>query len=215
MSKLQAWFGGTFDPVHPGHLQPVQSLAKLIGISKVMLMPNHVPPHRPQPEASPQQRVAMLKIASAGNDLFAIDTRELNKTTPSWTLESLRQIRAEKGDSPVAFIIGQDALLTLHHWHCWTELTRLCHLLVCMRPGYPDKHPDASVQHWIEQHITQNIATLHNTAYGHIFMAETPRLAISATEIRYRLHQGLPCDDILAAGVLDYIRQTGLYRGQN
>ncbi len=214
MSKLQAWFGGTFDPIHLGHIQSVQHLAQQIGLSKVMLMPNHVPPHRPQPQANAQQRLAMLEIATAGNELFAIDTRELNKDTPSWSVESLRQIRQEQGDAPLAFIIGQDALLTLNHWHCWTELPRLCHLLVCVRPGYPHVHPDGQIQQWIDQHRTTDLQTLQHQSSGHIYLAATPPFAISATEIRHRLQQGKACDDMLPAGVAEYIRQTGLYRHQ-
>jgi nicotinate-nucleotide adenylyltransferase len=134
---LEALFGGTFDPIHFGHLKPVEVLAAQVGLKKVTLLPNNVPPHRPQPEASPSQRVEMVRLAIADLPLFDLDLREMQRDTPSFTLETLTELRAERGDDqPLAFIIGQDSLLTLHKWHRWEELLSLCHLLVCKRPGY-------------------------------------------------------------------------------
>jgi len=137
MSELQALFGGTFDPIHFGHLRPVEALAQQTGLQRVTLLPNNVPPHRPQPEASAAQRVDMLRCAIAGLPLFDIDTRELARDTPSWTVTTLEAWRAERGAAqPLGFIIGQDSLLSLASWHRWQDLLSLCHLLVCQRPGY-------------------------------------------------------------------------------
>ncbi|MBI3310128.1 MAG: nicotinate-nucleotide adenylyltransferase [Serratia liquefaciens] len=134
---LHALFGGTFDPIHYGHLRPVEALAAEVGLNRVTLLPNHVPPHRPQPEANAQQRLKMVELAIAGNPLFAVDDRELHRTTPSYTIETLEAIRKERGAAlPLAFIIGQDSLLTLHKWHRWQSLLDTCHLLVLARPGY-------------------------------------------------------------------------------
>ena len=107
MASLQALFGGTFDPIHYGHLQTVEALARQVGLRQVTLLPNNVPPHRPQPEASAAQRVAMVELAIADRPLFNLDTRELARQTPSWTVETLEQLRAERGAAqPLAFIIG-------------------------------------------------------------------------------------------------------------
>ena len=101
-------YGGTFDPVHYGHLKPVEILANLIGLQRVIIMPNNVPPHRPQPEATSEQRKAMLALAIADKPLFTLDERELRRDTPSWTSQTLREWRAEQGPmQPLAFIIGQ------------------------------------------------------------------------------------------------------------
>ena len=113
MSKLQALFGGTFDPIHYGHLKPVEILANQIGLSRVIIMPNNVPPHRPQPEATSEQRKLMVELAIADKPLFVLDERELRRDTPSFTADTLQQWRQEQGaDKPLAFIIGQDSLLT-------------------------------------------------------------------------------------------------------
>ncbi|MGV2399119.1 MAG UNVERIFIED_CONTAM: nicotinate-nucleotide adenylyltransferase, partial [Klebsiella aerogenes] len=113
MTQLQAMYGGTFDPVHYGHLKPVEILANQIGLSRVIIVPNNVPPHRPQPEATSAQRVHMLELAIADKPLFVLDERELQRDTPSWTAQTLQEWRQEQGpEQPLAFIIGQDSLLT-------------------------------------------------------------------------------------------------------
>ncbi|WP_072137872.1 nicotinate-nucleotide adenylyltransferase [Pantoea ananatis] len=212
MSDLHALFGGTFDPVHFGHLRPVETLAGQIGLSRITLLPNNVPPHRPQPEASPQQRVAMLECAIRDLPLFDIDTRELQRDTPSWTVDTLEALRAERGVQPLGFIIGQDSLLSLEKWHRWQELLSLCHLLVCKRPGYPTEMASPAMQRWLNRHVTQDSQQLHQRPAGAIWLAETPLYAISATEIRQRRHQHLACDDLLPASVITYIDRAGLYR---
>jgi len=212
MSELCALFGGTFDPVHYGHLHPAEALAHQVGLKTVTLMPNNVPPHRPQPEASAAQRLAMLQCAISDRPLFDIDTRELQRTTPSWTVTTLASLRQERGgQQPLAFIIGQDSLLSLHQWHRWQELLSLCHLLVCKRPGYAAEMASPALQQWLEQHQTQDIAALHQTPAGHIWLADTPLYDISATEIRQRRHRGQSCSELLPAAVIDYIDRHNLY----
>lgn len=108
MKSLQALFGGTFDPVHYGHLKPVEILANLIGLSRVIIMPNNVPPHRAQPEASGEQRQRMVELAIADKPLFSLDERELKRDTASYTAQTLKEWREEQGpEVPLAFIIGQ------------------------------------------------------------------------------------------------------------
>ena len=212
-AKLQAIYGGTFDPIHYGHLNSVTALAEQISLSQVIIMPNNVPPHRPQPEASSEQRKKMVELAIADKPLFALDCRELEHTTPSWTVETLEQIRAEKDhQQPLAFIIGQDSLLSLAHWHRWEELLSLCHLLVCQRPGYPLTMETSELQQWLDTHRTHSIDQLHQHPAGKIFIAPTPLYDIAATTIRQRLESGKSCDDLVPAPVLDFIHQQHLYR---
>ncbi len=212
MSELHALLGGTFDPVHFGHLHPAEALAEQIGLARVLLLPNNVPPHRPQPEASPTQRVDMLRCAIRDRPLFDIDTRELMRETPSWTVATLEELRAERSpQQPLGFIIGQDSLLALSGWHRWQELLSLCHLLVCKRPGYPAEMGSPEMQRWLEENLAASQQQLHQQPAGFIWLADTPLVAISATEIRQRRHQKLPCDDLLPAAVIDYIDRTGLY----
>lgn len=211
-SRLYALFGGTFDPVHYGHLRPIIALAQEIGLTQVSLLPNHLPPHRPQPLASAAQRLAMLKLAVANQPLFAIDERELHKSTPSYTIETLQALRDELGpERPLAFIIGQDSLLTLSLWYRWQKLLDYCHLLVCGRPGFAHPLPSTELQTWFAAHHVCDSAILHQQPSGAIYLADTPLIDISATEIRQRLACGDSCQDLLPEAVHDYIQQQGLY----
>ena len=210
---LCAIYGGTFDPIHYGHLKSVEALATQAALHRVTIMPNNVPPHRPQPEADSQQRKTMVELAIAGNSLFRLDARELMRSTPSWTVETLEQVRAEQGPlQPLAFIIGQDSLLSLQRWHRWESLLGLCHLLVCQRPGYPVAMETAEQQRWLERHSTALVDELHAAPAGKIYLAQTPMYDISATAIRQRLAQNLPCDELVPAPVLAFIQQHNLYQ---
>lgn len=210
---LHAIYGGTFDPIHYGHLKPVEALAQRIGLSSVIIMPNNVPPHRAQPLASSEQRKTMVALAIADRPLFVLDERELRRSTPSWTAETLDEVRREKGPSqPLAFIIGQDSLLSLPQWHSYEALPALCHILVTRRPGYALKMQTPKDQAWLERYLTHDVHELHNHPAGRIFIADTPELDISATDVRQRLLQHLPCDDLVPPAVLEYIQHNGLYR---
>ena len=212
MAKLQALFGGTFDPIHYGHLKPVEILANLIGLSKVIIMPNNVPPHRPQPEATSEQRKLMVELAIADKPLFVLDERELRRDTPSFTADTLQEWRQEEGpDKPLAFIIGQDSLLTFPSWHRYETILNNAHLLVTRRPGYPLAMQDENHQQWLANHLTSNIEDLHNQPAGKIYLAETPWFDVSATLIRERLERGESCEEMMPEAVLTYIMQQGLY----
>lgn len=213
MTVLKAMYGGTFDPVHYGHLKPVEILANLIGLSRVIVMPNNVPPHRPQPEATSAQRKHMLELAIADKPLFSLDERELKRETPSYTSETLKAWRAEQGpEQPLAFIIGQDSLLNFPSWHDYESILDNAHLLVCRRPGYTLTMKEDAHQAWLDRHLTHSAEDLHRTPAGKIYLAETPRFNISATLIREHLERGESCSGMLPESVLTYIEQQGLYR---
>ncbi|UTJ48745.1 nicotinate-nucleotide adenylyltransferase [Atlantibacter subterranea] len=210
---LLAYYGGTFDPIHFGHIKPVEALTRQVGLQKVVIIPNNVPPHRPQPEASSAQRKAMIEAAIHNNALFELDDRELQRAMPSWTADTMEALRNEQGAAqPLGFIIGQDSLLAFRTWHRYADILACCHLLVCRRPGYPLTMPDAEQQRWLEQHLAADAGELHALPAGKIFLADTPLLAISATDIRQRLENGQPCDDLVPGPVMGYIIRHGLYR---
>jgi nicotinate-nucleotide adenylyltransferase len=212
-NSLMALFGGTFDPIHYGHLRPVEQLAQEICLEKVILLPNNVPPHRAQPEASAAQRLKMVQLAVAGNSLFSVDDRELQRDTPSYTIETLETLRKERGtDHALAFIIGQDSLLTLYKWHRWQSLLDVCHLVVLARPGYPRQLATPELQRWYDAHKIEDASRLRQYPQGFIYQANTPLLDISATEIRQRRHEGRDCSDLLPFSVERYIESQGLYR---
>ncbi|MGV8926368.1 MAG: nicotinate-nucleotide adenylyltransferase [Ewingella sp.] len=211
-SSLLALFGGTFDPIHYGHLRPVEQLAKETALDQVILLPNNVPPHRAQPQASAQQRLRMVKLAVEGNPLFSVDARELAVEKPSYTIETLETLRKEHGAlRPMAFIIGQDSLLSLYTWHRWEELLDFCHLLIMARPGYSEYLDTPQLQCWYDKHRVTTPAELKRRPHGVIYQANTPLLDISGTEIRQRRREGKNCADLLPAAVERYIDSQGLY----
>lgn len=210
--KLIALFGGTFDPIHNGHLMPVSALAKEVKLAHISLLPNNIPPHKPQPCASPQQRLDMLKLAIENNPLFSVDTRELSRDTLSYTIETLAQWRTECGAlAKLAFIIGQDSLLSLPTWHRWHELLNYCHLLVCRRPGFQQQPMQPELQYWLAQHQTTDIQALHKQSHGLVYLADTPLENISATEIRQCIANQQTCHHLLPDSVWHYIRLNKLY----
>lgn len=214
-SSLTAFYGGTFDPIHYGHLRSVIVLARLINLQRVILLPNNVPPHRPQPVASAQQRVTMarLAIAELPDPLCILDDRELRRPGPSWTVNTFEDLRREYGtDAPLGLIIGQDSLLTLPQWHRGLALPNLCHLMVCARPGYGNGLHCKRDNRWLTSRITRDPQALHRQPLGLIYYAATPKLAISASAIRARYQEGRTCDGQIPSSVKNYIDEQGLYR---
>lgn len=215
---LTALFGGTFDPIHYGHLRPAIALIKEIGLTQISLLPNHIPPHKPQPEATTEQRLAMLKLAIEDMPLFSIDTREISHDKlmrPSYTIHTLQKWRIENGNSEgLAFIMGQDSLLSLPTWNNWKTLLDYCHLIICRRPGYENKTDNTELQLWIDAHQTMNIEDLHNAPNGYIYFAHSPLENISATEIRKNINNQQSCRNLLPHKVWQYIHEQELYNAK-
>lgn len=213
---LCAWFGGTFDPVHSGHLNSVTELARQTGLQKIRLLPNPVPPHRPQPVATAEQRCEMLTLAIQDQPLFSLDDRELRQNRPAYTLDTMTEIRKEYGNStPLAFIMGEDAFLSLPGWHHWKSLFDICHILVSARSCEGD------LSHFLGQqprlkarqihHHDDVIKKLHQQPHGFFYLAQTPLWPVSSTEIRRRCQAGEPCHSLLPPLVWEYIQLKKLY----
>jgi nicotinate-nucleotide adenylyltransferase len=129
--------GGTFDPVHFGHLRTALELLELLHMDTMLLIPTGVPPHRQPPVASPRQRLEMVELALRGDPLLRADGRECEKTDIAYTVDSLRQLRAELGTRrALSFCVGADAFAGMHSWHCWQQLPDLCHIVVVARPDW-------------------------------------------------------------------------------
>lgn len=130
--------GGTFDPIHFGHLRPALELYETLDLEQLRIIPCGTPPHRDPPCANGEQRLAMLRLALAGQPGLVIDPRELQRPGPSYMVDTLISLREELGDVPLALIIGMDAFHGLERWHRWRELVDLCHLIVIHRPGWQE-----------------------------------------------------------------------------
>ena len=195
--KPLALFGGTFDPVHLGHLSVAWEAAELLD-AEVRLLPAHVPPHKPAPLANAEQRVAMLHAALQRQDRLAVDTRELRRSGPSYTYDTLSELRAELGARPLVLLLGIDAFAGLPSWHRWRELFDVAHLGVLSRPGVEPELPH-TLWTQIEARRTGDVADLHVQPAGRVIELAVTPLEISATRIRELLAAGrdprylLPC----------------------
>lgn len=196
-----AIFGGTFDPIHIGHLTVAWEAAELLD-AEVRLMPANVPPHRPAPLASAAERVAMLRAALAGQSRLALDARELEREGPSYTIDTLRELRAEQGGRPLVLLLGADAFAGLPGWHRWRELFDFAHIGVLSRPGVEVARPDVLVDEVTTRRV-DDVATLHMQPCGKLIELVVTPLEVSATRIRELLAEGRDPRYLLPAGLFD------------
>lgn len=202
--------GGTFDPVHCGHLRSALDIAQDLNLAAVFLMPNHTPPHKQQPQASNEQRLAMLSLATEHCEKLTIDTRELDCNGLSYSVLALESLRKEHPDTPLCFLMGMDSLLTLTSWHRWQELLALCHIIVSQRPGWllPQTGDIADL---LTKHHCVDVNELNQSLAGKIMIYHAHPLAISSSQIRALIKNKKSPQFLLPDPVIDYIRQQSLY----
>lgn len=196
-----ALFGGTFDPVHLGHLSVAWEASELLD-AEVRMVPANVPPHRPPPRASAEERVAMLRAALRGQDRLHLDTRELDRQGPSYTVDTLVNLRHEQGDRPLVLLVGIDAFTGLASWHRWRELFELAHVAVLSRPGFSTVLPD-ELENAVKPRRTTNVADIHAAPAGRVIGLDVTPLEVSATRIRQLLADGRDPRYLLPAGLFD------------
>jgi len=210
--------GGTFDPIHHGHLRLAEEAADQCALERVLLVPAALPNLRAAPRTSAEHRLAMARIAATGNPRLAVDARELARRGTSYTVDTLASLRDELGDeTPLALILGADAFLRLPAWSRWRRLFELAHIVVANRPGYDldaaASHVDGLGAEWHARHSADRLGLATRPA-GAIGVIEIPPLAISATDLRDRIARGASARYLLPAGVLDYISAHHLYGTQ-
>ena len=206
--------GGTFDPVHIGHLRSALEVAEALALDELRLMPNARPPHRDTPQVSAQDRLAMVRCAVEGVAMLSVDARELARDTPSYTIETLELMRAEMAASDQLFLLlGWDAFCGLPSWHRWEELLQHCHILVLQRPDADVEPPDA-LRNLLAARSVSDPQALVGPAGNIAFFWQTP-LAVSATQIRQLLASGKSVRFLVPDAVLAYIDAHNLYRAPN
>lgn len=203
-------FGGTFDPIHYAHLRTALEVQQQLELAELRFIPAAIPPHRPQPLASPQQRLDMVRLAILDQPGMTVDGRELEREGPSYMVDTLASLRDELGDVPLVLILGLDALLGLPAWHQWTRLIELAHIVVMERPGVvlPEQGELAEL---VRAHRSEEVARLAQEPAGTMLFVPVSQLAISATDIRAQLAAGASPRFLLPDAVLDYILDEGLY----
>ena len=206
--------GGTFDPVHIGHLRGGLEVAEMMQLDELRLTPNARPPHRDTPQVSALDRLAMVECAVAGVATLVVDSRELQRDTPSYTIDTLELMRAElAADDQLFLLLGWDAFCGLPTWHRWEELLQHCHILVLQRPDADSEPPDALRNLLAARSVSDPLA-LKGSSGQIAFVWQTP-LAVSATQIRQLLASGKSVRFLVPDAVLAYIDAHGLYRASN
>ncbi|RUO80453.1 nicotinate-nucleotide adenylyltransferase [Idiomarina tyrosinivorans] len=208
---VRGFFGGTFDPIHDGHTQALTALTQCIAVDQWHLLPAAVPPHRAQPAASAQHRLAMVDIVCQQHAGWIADDWELQQQGPSYTANTLQQRRQQFPQDALLFVIGMDSLLSLDSWYNWQQLTELAHLVVLPRPGYSIRTMSATIEAFVTAHRCQ-ANDLQRSRHGGVWLADIPQFDVSATAIRKQLAQRQFANLPLQAGVIDYIRQQQLYQ---
>jgi nicotinate-nucleotide adenylyltransferase len=209
-------FGGTFDPIHYGHLRLAEEIMEAAKLAEVRFLPSGTPPHRSAPQAHAQHRAAMVRLAIEGNNHFSVDDRETGRIGPGYTYDTLSELRRQMGSQrPIALLLGADAFLDLATWHRWHQLFDLAHVIVAYRPGFPidtwqARMPEPLAHEYAVRYMHQPLS-VHLAPAGGIAAVSMTGLDISATFVRSALHTGASVRYLLPDAVLDYIRTHDLY----
>jgi nicotinate-nucleotide adenylyltransferase len=209
--------GGTFDPVHFGHLRLAQEAAEILGLERVRWVPAGRPWHRTQPRSAAKHRLEMVKLAIRRNALFELDDAEIRQGSPGYTVETLERLRRKLGPRrPLVLLLGTDAFRGLTSWERWRDLFRLAHIFVAQRPGHsltPGGMSAALATEWRKRAGTPD--ALRARPAGSVVTYGTTALDISASAIRAHFAQSRSPRYLLPSVVLDYIRKHRLYAGDN
>ena len=212
-----ALFGGTFDPVHHGHLRSAIEVLEHFAFETVHLIPAHRPPHRDQPQTSSEHRLAMLAAAVEHEPSLIADDREIRREEPSYSVNTIRQFKAEfkekhGGDCALTWVMGTDALATLDYWHEWPELFSLANVLVLCRPGAELAVPAVvEAKFGLPKTATAELTELS----GGFYRLSLSQFEVSASDIRARLQQGRSVSYLVPEKVRQYIDVNELYAAYN
>ena len=201
-------FGGTFDPVHYGHLRSALEVKEIFGLTEVRLIPSAHPPHREQPAATALMRLHMLELSIKNQPGLIIDTRELNRHGASYMVDTLSSLRQEFKDEPLLLFIGSDAFNHLKTWHRWQHLFDYAHIVVMTRPGFKIQNLDE----FFKAKLATGITELAHNLTGKLYFQQITQLDISATAIRNMIAKQQNPGFLLPDAVINYIRQCKLYQ---
>ena len=214
MTQPVGILGGTFDPVHNGHLHLATTLSEQLRLAEILFVPVDNPPHRPAPLASSKQRLEMLKLAIENHPHLKIDDCELQRSGVSYTIDTLKHVRKIIGKTPLCLIMGIDNFKTLNSWHQWQSLLDYAHIVIVNRPGNDDEIDEIEIKRFMDSFITKSVMNLHAQRAGCILRLNITMLDISSTQIRKNYQSGLETESLLPDKVLDFIHTHHLYNKQ-
>jgi len=209
--------GGTFNPIHYGHLRMAQELADDLHMDEIRFIPAANPPHKNAVSISAEHRAAMVALAIANNPHFMLDERELHRTGTSYTIDTLLSLRAELGNNAsLTLFMGSDAFTQFNTWHRWQEVLQHCHIALVQRPHTIKNQPSnllpKILEDFLHTHYTENCEDLHSSPAGYITMRQVTALDISSTAIREAFKQQASTRYLMPDSVIDYIKTHQLYK---
>jgi nicotinate-nucleotide adenylyltransferase len=205
-----ALFGGTFDPVHLGHINMANQCVEELNLSELKFLPCAMPVHKAQPKTSDQHRLNMLELITKYNTSFTIDTRELQRRGPSYSLITLQEYRKEYANQAIVFLMGMDSFNSLPSWFEWKKITELCHIVVYQRPS--DLYqPNAQLHAYVERTKCVSASELHSSLSGHCLFLNGPKLDIASSVIRKNLKDDNSMEQMLSPEVINYVSTHQLY----
>jgi nicotinate-nucleotide adenylyltransferase len=210
-------FGGTFNPVHWGHVRTALEIKNTLGLERMLMVPCGIPPHREQPGVSSDDRLAMLKLVVNDFPELEIDERELKRNGPSYSVDTLQSLHDEMPGQSLAMCIGIDAFLQLNTWHRWQDLFGLAHIVVAHRPGWSMENItdqlSVELQKQLKQRYLADAAELTGKSAGIIVELKVTEIDISSSNIRQRINNNESISGLVPTTVEAYIKKHGLYRG--
>lgn len=216
--RLVGIFGGTFNPIHYGHLRMAQELADALTMDEVKFIPSANPPHKDDVTISAEHRAAMVQAAIADNPLFTLDKLELNRNGASYTIDTLISLRESLGKgTALCLMMGSDVFIKLNTWHRWQELLAYAHIVLVQRPppsqlqAQPQEKLPSELEELLRDHYTERHADLKDQKSGFILMQKVTAQDISATQIRSLLENGKSTRYLLSKDVIAYIQKQKLY----
>lgn len=215
-APLVGIFGGTFDPIHYGHLRVAEEIVETVGLQKMYFVPAGMPRLRHSPVASSQHRVEIVRLAIQKNPDFVLDEREIYRDGVSYSIDTVREFKQEFGEEiRLCFVLGADAFINLPEWNNWKELFNLCHFIVSTRPGYSltliKELLSKELREECSQRWVSNTESLRKDTSGLIFIASTTMLDISATSIRAHIAVGRSVRHLVPSVTVNYISENKLY----
>ena len=216
--RLIGILGGTFNPIHFGHLRMAQEIADALELSEVRFIPAANPPHKELPTVSAKSRAKMVELAIKDNPLFKLDEHELNRVGASYTIDTLISLRAEVeaefDDVALCLIMGSDAFTKLNTWHRWQEILNYCHIILVQRPATStDQVPlNNDLALLLQNHYTENVSDLSSQNAGFIHMQSITALSISSTAIRSTFNLKKNPRYLMPQAVIEYIEANQFYK---
>ncbi len=206
--------GGSFDPIHFGHLRTAVELRDMLGLREVRLTPCGQPPHRVGPVANARQRVEMLRLAVADEPGLVVDEQELRRAGPSFTLYTVLATREAIKKDPICLIIGADQFVSFDTWHRWRELCDLAHIVVVYRPGWnlTGQLANRELAELVQERLTDRPGELSAATGGKLFFAQLSSMDIASSRIRALIRDGKSARYLVPDVVLDYIQTQRLYK---